>query len=235
MLSRTHSLDQINSLIGPIDTLLVPQGMEYRAVCQGIGTSQGNLKLMPIPVGRQPVSNYLNQWQHQLPRGIMLMGLGGSLSQKYRVGDLVLYRDCGDLQEQQWYSCDYQLSELVFQKVGNRVSWGRGITSDRVISLAEEKCRLGEKYHADIVDMEGIAILNWCRSLDIPLVMLRVISDSCQQDLPDLTAAFDRDGNLSPLKLTYQLLKNPPNSIHLIRSSLQSLMTLQKLAKDLFN
>ncbi|MEA5534964.1 purine phosphorylase [Crocosphaera sp. XPORK-15E] len=235
MLSRTPLTHQINRL-------LVPQGMEYQAVCRGIKQTSANLEIIAIPVGIKPLTDFLRQWQ-QTPEflnkswtGLMVMGLGGSLSPKYRVGDVVLYRDCGDIQpiEEQWYHCDAVLSELVFQRLENQLFWGRGITSDRVISSAEEKRLLGQKYQGDVVDMEGIAILKWCQGLDIPLVMLRVISDNCQQDLPDLTPAFGKDGGLQPLILARQMLKNPSNSIHLIQSSLQSLKVLQQVTTNLF-
>ncbi|MEA5508828.1 purine phosphorylase [Crocosphaera sp. UHCC 0190] len=227
----------------PIKTLLVPQGMEYQAVCRGIKQTSANLEIIAIPVGIQPVTEFLTRWQqtteflNKLPMGLMVMGLGGSLSPKYRVGDVVLYRDCGDIQakQEQWYQCDAVLSELVFQGLGNQVFWGRGITSDRVICSAAEKRLLGQKYQGDVVDMEGMAVLKWCQGLGISLVMLRVISDNCQQNLPNLTAAFGENGGLQPLILAGQMLKNPSNSIHLISSSLRSLRVLEKVAKNLFH
>lgn len=241
MFSRTHSHCNLNSSIGLIDTVFVPKGMEYQAVCRGMGKIKpSSPQIIPIPVGRQAVTDYLEQWQqtidfcHQPPQGVMVMGLGGSLSPIYQVGNLLLYRDCGYTQEQQWHFCDNQLSELVFQHLGKQASWGRGLTSDRVICQAAEKRQLGQQYQADVVDMEGIAILNWCQLLSIPVVMLRVISDNCQQDLPDLTPAFDDNGVLQPLKLAQQMLKYPSNSIHLIRSSLQGLEILKQVAKQLF-
>ena len=159
------------------------------------------------------------------------MGLGGSLSPTYSVGDVILYRDCGlmDDTQEEWGCSDEFLSEWVFEQLGNTKFWGRGITSDRIICSATEKLLLGKKYQADVVDMEGMALLKWSQQWDIPVAMIRVISDSCQQDLPDLSKAFNTDGSLQPFILTRQMLKNPSNSIHLIRSSLKSLGVLSEV------
>jgi purine-nucleoside phosphorylase len=241
MSTTTHIPDNDNRLISGFDTLLVPQGMEYKAVCQGIGKNKQKIKIISIPVGIKPVSNFLQQWQQQpefldkLPKGLILMGLGGSLSPNYSVGDVILYRDCGLMEYSQESAgqCDHFLTNWVFQELGNTTFLGRGITSDRVISSAQEKLLLGARYQADVVDMEGIALLNWSRQWDIPVAMIRIISDNCQQDLPDLTDAFRADGSLQPLILARQMLKNPSNSIHLIRSSLKSLEVLKEVASKL--
>jgi len=39
--------------------------------------------------------------------------------------------------------------------------------------------------------------------------MLRVISDDCEHDLPDLTSALSPDGSLQPLPLAIGLLRQP--------------------------
>ncbi|MGB5772493.1 MAG: purine phosphorylase, partial [Crocosphaera sp.] len=129
--------------------------------------------------------------------------------------------------------CDHFLTKWVFQQLGNTTFWGRGITSDRVVCSAQKKLLLGQKYQADVVDMEGFALLNWSQQWGIPVAMIRVISDNCQQDLPDLTEAFGADGSLQPLILARQMLKNPSNSIHLIQSSLKSLQVLKETARKL--
>ncbi len=241
MSTRTHLDYNENPLSPGFETILVPQGIEYKAVLEGMGKNKSKVKIMPVPVGIQAFTNFLQQWQqkseflNKLPQGLIMMGLGGSLSPNYAVGDVILYRDCGlmEYSQESGRQCNQFLSEWVFEQLGNTTFWGKGITSDRVVCSAQEKLLLGQEYQADVVDMEGFALLNWTQQWGIPVAMIRVISDNCQQDLPDLTEAFGADGSLQPLILARQMLKDPSNSIHLIRSSLKSLQVLKEAARKL--
>ncbi|ACB53148.1 hypothetical protein cce_3800 [Crocosphaera subtropica ATCC 51142] len=241
MLSRSHSHYNPNPQNPAFDTVLVPQGMEYKTVRQGMGKNKSKVNIIPIPVGIKPLTNFLEQWQqcpdflNKLPQGLILMGLGGSLSKKYSVGDVILYKKCGLMDDSQESKgqCNHFLTERLFQLLGNSTFMGTGITSDHVICSAQEKLLLGKKYQADVVDMEGYALWNWSQKLGIPVAMIRVISDNCEQDLPNLTKAFREDGSLQPLILARQMLKNPSNSIHLIRSSLTSLRVLKEVANKI--
>ncbi|HAC62954.1 MAG TPA: hypothetical protein DCF68_05315 [Cyanothece sp. UBA12306] len=185
---------------------------------------------------------YLKQWQQSQeflenrPNAILLMGLGGSLSAKYRVGEGILCLQCSLVQAEQkpqWKDCDQKLNKLIKQHFGEKIRQGRLITSDRLIYLAREKQELGKWYQADVVDMEGIVLLDFCNSWQIPLVVIRVISDDYRQNLPNLTPAFEANGTLNPLLLTRQMLQNPLNSAHLIVCSLIALRKLQQIAKEI--
>ncbi|MDJ0659090.1 MAG: purine phosphorylase [Crocosphaera sp.] len=241
MLSRTHSHYNPNPQNLGFDTVLVPQGTEYKAVSQGIAKNPLNLKIIAIPAGIKPLNNFLEKWQqtpeflNKVPKGLILMGLGGSLSLNYAVGDVILCQECALMDDSQESKgqCNQFLAESLFKQLGSRTFIGKGITSDRVICSAQEKLLLGRKYQADVVDMESYALLNWSQKLGIPVAMIRVISDGCQQDLPDLTKAFKEDGSLQPLILARKMLKNPSNSIHLIRSSLKSLQVLREVANKI--
>ncbi|NQZ65547.1 MAG: purine phosphorylase, partial [Crocosphaera sp.] len=76
-----HSYNS-NSETPSFDTILVPQGMEYKTVCQGIGKNLAKLNVIAIPAGIQPLTKFLKQWQQfpnffdKVPQGLILMGLG---------------------------------------------------------------------------------------------------------------------------------------------------------------
>ncbi|MGK7958290.1 MAG: purine phosphorylase [Crocosphaera sp.] len=241
MLSRTHSHYNPNPQNPDFNVVLVPQGMEYKAVAQGIAQNKSKIKIIAIPAGIQPLTNFLKQWQQtpdfldKIPQGLILIGLGGSLSLNYSVGDVIVYKKCGlmdDSQENGGY-CDQFLTETLFKQLGNRAFIGTGVSSERVVCSAQEKLLLGKQYQADVVDMEGYALWNWSKKLGIPVAIIRVISDGCQQDLPNLTEAFREDGSLQPLIIAREMLKNPSNSIHLIRSSLKGLQVLKQVAQKI--
>ena len=241
MLSRTHSHYNPNDHNPSLTTVLVPQGMEYQAVCQGIDKNESKIQIIAIPAGLQPLTNFLEQWQqtpnflYKIPERLILMGLGGSLSLNYSVGDVILCKKCGLMgySQESKGSCNQFLTESLFKQLGNSTIIGEGISSDRIICSADEKLLLGKKHQADVVEMEGYVLLNWSEKLNISVAMIRVISDGCQQDLPDLTDAFAEDGSLQSLILARQMLKNPSNSIHLIRSSLKSLQVLKEVANKI--
>jgi nucleoside phosphorylase len=225
-----------------IDTILVPQGAEYQAVCRGLGlrTTSQIPQVVPIPVGMEALSSWLqNQnFLNKPPQGVLLMGLGGSLSPDLSVGEAVLYQGCGSIgnnQHFQWQNCHQFLNYSLFQYLPEKVHLVKGLTSDRVLNLASEKRQLGQIYQVEVVDMEGFAVLEYFNRANIPVSIIRVIGDDCQQDLPDLTAAFSAAGQLQPLILVLKMLEQPVAAFQLIRSSLRGLKRLEKVASELFS
>jgi Phosphorylase superfamily len=224
----------------PIHIILVPQGAEYKAVCRGLSGVTGlTPTVISIPVGIKPLTTYLHKLQedgkflnHPQPR-VLLMGLCGSLTTSYTVGDIVLYEDCvysGKLQK-----CDRTLTVEIYSLISDKVSRVKALTSDRVVWSAAEKRHLGEMFGADVVDMEGFAALEFFNQVGIALAMLRVVSDDSRHDIPDLTAAFNADGSLEPLPLALGLLRQPAAATRLIRGSLTGLKVLEQVTTLLFS
>lgn len=156
------------------------------------------------------------------------MGLCGSLTPRYHVGDVVLYESC--IYQQQLQVCDRSLTT----ELHSTQSLVKSLTSDRVICSATEKRYLGETLGADVVDMEGFAALKFFNHIGAAVAMLRVVSDDCHHDIPDLTAAINADGSLQPLPLALSLLRQPIAATHLIRGSLRGLKVLEELTTSLF-
>jgi purine-nucleoside phosphorylase len=234
-----------------IDTIFVPQGSEYRAVCRGLKQVTGQTpKIVQIPVGIEPLTRYLQKWQKQeyLPNDrqprVLVMGLCGSLTPRYDVGDVVLYESC--IYQQKLQECDrlkHSVTDRSFttelhsalKTQQPTLSLVKSLTSDRVICSAGEKRHLGDTLGADVVDMEGFAALKFFQSIGAAVAILRVVSDDCHHDIPDLTAAISIDGSLKPLPLAWSLLRQPIAATRLIRGSLRGLKVLEKLAKSLKN
>jgi nucleoside phosphorylase len=210
--------------------ILVPQGAEYRAVCRGVMGQEAIVRA--IPVGIKPVERWLAAWRQELefwltqPARILVMGLCGSLSPDLAVGDPVLYRECRDLTGQTW-PC-----QPVFFPRAAPVAV-TALTSDRLIATAQAKQHLATTYNADVVDMEGAAILRVLAPLGIAITMVRVVSDDAHHDLPDIGAAIDVHGNLQPWPLALGMMRRPIAASRLIRGSLQGLNTLQHIAAQI--
>ncbi|MBE9205973.1 phosphorylase [Nostoc sp. LEGE 06077] len=215
--------------------ILVPQGAEYQAVCRGLRRSKGlRPTVLSIPVGIQPLTKYLQQWeqQKQSPSKVLVMGLCGSLRQRYAVGDVVLYQHC--TYQRQVQECDRTFTAQLYSRLHQQVSLVKGLTSDRVIWSAREKSSLGETSDSDVVDMESFVALQFFQQMGVAITVLRVISDDCQHDIPDLTPAISADGSLQTLPLAWGLISQPIAATRLIRGSLQGLKVLEKAIQSLF-
>lgn len=208
-------------------TILVPQGAEHQAVCQGLKQSVHLPRVIPIPVGTQAVTQYLEHRSLQDSSSVLVMGLCGSLASQHRVGTIVLYQSCVD-HSGQTRSCDSTLTQRLNQQL--QVSPIRGFTSDRVVCSAMEKRDLGKTHNAEVVDMEGFAVL---ASLNLPVAIVRVVSDDAEHDLPDLTNAINSDGTLQPMKMAIAMSKRPIASVRLIRGSLTGLRVLRQISAKL--
>lgn len=232
-----------------IDAILVPQGVEYKAVCQGLkkgkALSSANSipPVFPIPIGVKPLSRYLENLLNsgKLANGkqpkVLVMGLCGSLSPNCQVGDLVAYQNCMYESDQGLAIalCDLTFTELLFNKLNIDITLVNSLTCDRLIYSASEKHHLGDIYGAQVVDMEGFAALNILTKANIAVAMLRVISDDSQHDIPNLAPAFSSDGSLKPWPLTIAMLQNPIGATRLIHGSLCGLRVLKKISTNLFN
>jgi len=126
----------------PIQTILVPQGAEYKAVCRGLScVSAPKPLVMAIPIGSKSLARYLERYlqtghflNYPQPR-VLLMGLCGSLSPDYAIGDIVVYQEC--VYESKgstplWQSCDSELTMLLHHKLKERASLVRAFTPSQI-------------------------------------------------------------------------------------------------------
>ncbi len=225
-----------------LPTILVCRGAEYKAVCRGLSRATGSTpSVIPIPVGIKPLTKYLQTWRHEQflnhsQPSVLVMGLCGSLIPRYQVGDIVLYQDCvyQAASTSSLLCCDRTLTELLYERL-QEISIVKALTSDRVVCSATEKRYLGEMSEADVVDMEGFAALEFFSQAGVAVAMLRVVSDNCYHDIPDLTPALSPDGSLQPLALTIAMLRQPIAATRLIRGSLRGLKVLEQVTALLFS
>lgn len=226
-------------------TILVPEGTEYKTVCRGLSRIKSPKPLVvPIPVGSKPVTDYLEQWQQTedfltaKPLGILLMGLCGSLSPQLAVGNIVVYQTCAYMSNKTTgllHSCDSELTTLLRHKLGEEVSEVRGLTSDRIIVSAQEKRHLGQLYNTQVVDMEGFAALEILSRLGVAVGIVRVVSDDADHNLPNLPSAISPEGSLQPLPLALGMMRQPIAATRLIRGAMHGLRVLQEVTTRLFS
>jgi nucleoside phosphorylase len=215
-----------------IDTIFVPQGAEYQAVCRGLNRVTGaKPNVVAVPIGITPLRQYLEKFAHHSQQRWLMMGLCGSLNHKYGVGDVVLAKNC--LYQRKEADCDAKLTADIKSQLGEHVSIVQSLTSDRLIWSAAEKQHVGQATGADVVDMEGFAALEFFQPRGVAVAILRVVSDDCDHDIPNLTTAINSDGSLQPLSLTWEFIRQPLAATRLIRGSLQGLKVLQQITENL--
>ena len=218
-----------------IQVILLPAGAEYQSVMRGLKAIPHAPKVVAVPAGPAAFRAFLESWEGQsrfADQEILLMGLGGSLSPKHSVGDAILleqvWDDAGG--ESQCFQGDRVLVESLAQRL--KLPIGTGVTCDRVITMVKEKRRLGDRYRADVVDMESAVLLEVMPQANVAI--LRVISDDCGHDLPDIAGAIGPDGSLRADTLARSFLKRPVAALKFISGSLQALKTLEQLTLTLF-
>lgn len=219
-----------------IQVMLVPAGSEYQAVMRGLKGVAEAPRVIPVSAGPRAFEAFLATWADG-PRvsnqDILLIGLGGSLSPQHRVGDAVwlgsVWSDVVGDGARHWQS-DRALTHTLAQRI--KAPIGTGVTCDRVITTVAEKQRLGDRYKADVVDMESAVLLEAIPQARIAI--LRVISDDCSHDLPDISRAIGPDGSLRPDILARSFLKRPIAALNFISGSLQGLKTLEQVTLTLF-
>lgn len=217
-----------------VDTIIVPQGAEYRAVCRGLRRVNAQVRVLTVSIGTKNAGQILTERSVQLDdsQQLLILGLCGSLDPAYKIGDGVLIQSCQDL-DRNWVYLDRQLTFKIQDKLS--IKTVTGLTSDRVIALAEQKLQLAQKYAANVVEMEGYSYIARLQQRGIAIAMLRVVSDDFDSNIPDLTVEIDSNGNLKAIPMAIAFLKQPIAAVRLIRGSLAGLKALEQIVSQLFS
>jgi purine-nucleoside phosphorylase len=223
-----------------INTIVVPQGAEYQAVCRGLAKAKvkERIQVIAIPLGVKQMSQVLVNYGEIISNSsnVLIMGLCGSLSNTYAVGDSVVVKSCVDL-DHYFIDLDAELTAAIQRELSKssiQIDLVAALTSDRIITQADAKEILAQQYPATIVEMEGSGYVAELQRQGIAVAMMRVVSDDLAGDIPDLNQAIDSQGNLQTLPLALSLIKQPLAGIRLIRGSLTGLKVLEAITAKLF-
>ena len=240
-----------SSTDNPITVILVPQGAEHQAVLKGLkkgifGSSdkRGSTypQVIPIPIGPVPVQRYLQKIQDTGDRlhpdsTVLLMGLGGSLDPDLAVGTVTLLESCiaewADAQPM--VKSDCLLLNWLQENLEHDTKCVQGVTSQHLISSAQEKTLLHQQLKASIVDMEGYCVLQFCQAQGMKGGVLRVVSDDCVHNVPDVNNAISPEGTLRTVPLALGLMRQPIAAVRLIRGSMAGLRVLNQVTQQLFS
>ena len=173
-------------------------------------------------VCRQRIAKFLQDQQIDC---LVSAGFAGALTDALRVGDLLLAKNFStiDLGER-WSS----LSTLPIHLADM-------LTVPALIDSGEERMKLARASAAGAVDMETEFIAQACAKPGVPLLSLRVISDTPREVFPaPAHVLFDIERQQTRmLKLATHLLANPARVPHLIRFARRIANARKILAKAL--
>jgi adenosylhomocysteine nucleosidase len=157
---------------------------------------------------RERIGGFLDR---QRFRFLLSSGFAGALASSLGVGDLVLAENFSDLE------LLARADELLIAKIGQLK------TAETIIESAAERERLAQQNGALAVDMETAWIAEACAARKIPMLSLRVISDSAAAPFPAPPGVlFDlARQKTAPLVLAKYLARHPSGVVRLTRFARQ--------------
>jgi adenosylhomocysteine nucleosidase len=116
------------------------------------------------------------------PTLVISAGFAGGLDRRLRRGDILVASDVVDESgERLEIERTIDPAKLPEPK---RVHVGRLVTVDRVIRTPRDKAAVGQKHQALAVDMESLAVVRVCRAQQVPVLVVRAVSDTVDDTLP---------------------------------------------------
>jgi len=143
------------------------------------------------------------------PRFVITAGFAGAVTNELRVGDLILARNFSD------EGLLARAEQILLEHNPRRVKL---FTSTSIVDSIEQRNEIARASGAAAVDMETGAIANVCKTHGVPLVSLRVISDSPSESFPaPMSILFDVEKQKTDLgKLFGYIVAGPTRLIHLL-------------------
>ncbi|MEY2985162.1 MAG: hypothetical protein RLZZ568_1779, partial [Cyanobacteriota bacterium] len=205
--------------------ILAPQGPEYQAIAKGLRPAQqdphSRFSLQAIPAGSPALVPFLDNlghtWQQGTkPEALLVMGVTGSLTPSHSIGQPVWVMECEPWPRKAGtgtFTGDANLSQAIAAMLAKDNNLNapsvKGISVHQVICQASDKKALAQQSGADVVEMENVAILQFAHNQQLPVAILRVVSDSVMHDLPDLNHIYDAQGRLKAWTLALRFLRHP--------------------------
>ncbi|NQU20679.1 MAG: hypothetical protein HQ567_05300 [Candidatus Nealsonbacteria bacterium] len=166
---------------------------------------------------------------HQ-PRWVLAAGLAGGLSAELKRHDILMVDHLVDTAGNR-LEIDLKVDrESIATLPGVRI--GRLLSADRIIRRPDEKLALGRQHDAVAVDMESFAVAEVCRRRKVPLLAVRVINDTADEELPpDVENLLAQKTKLSQLgAVTGAVWRRPASVKDMYRLRENALAASERLA-----
>ena len=158
---------------------------------------------------------------------VISSGLAGSLKELYPALTIVSPSRVGGLTAASGTAVTRAVHQLAVKSSATAIN--TLLTSSHIIDSHEEKARLSQ--FADAVDMESSHIVESFLGEQIPIGVIRAISDGSDEDLPiDFEKCLSPSGKVKPFSLVKELALKPGKIPQLLRFGRQSRAAAEKLA-----
>lgn len=188
-----------------------------------------NIILVRSGVGKQRAEDSTLQVIDRFqPKALISTGYAGAVQPELNVGDLVIADSIAEVNGERKYFPDpdwLDRARSIPGSDGIKTVVGGLLTVDTVIHEPAAKRELGRDYSVQAVEMETSVIARVAEEKGLPLLSVRAISDSVDQELLDSSSFLGSDGEISTLKAGWYVLTHPGS----IKSAL-SLRTQTQLA-----
>jgi adenosylhomocysteine nucleosidase len=164
------------------------------------------------------------------PHGALVVGLCGFLVPCLRVGEVVIYSSIQD--EHVTLEIDAALLKELAALLPSAQSV-RAVQSPAIVALPSAKAALAQRFGAQAVDMESFTLVEHLRRGGVAAGIVRVGSDTSDDELPDLAGALDCNGRLDRMKLARIVLGRPSAGLRLARNGLRALAALERTVEEL--
>jgi nucleoside phosphorylase len=164
----------------------------------------------------------------EAPGAVIITGSCGSLTHSLKEGSVVIYTDCLSADGQLPTPCSAPAVDSVTDRLwreGMECTRVVGITTPRIATTAKEKLDLARS-GAGAVDMESYELVAAAAARGIPSLVIRVVSDSVERDLPDFNRALKPDGTVNPWAMLRIVLGSPLRTAKLVSLNRKAMATL---------
>ena len=211
-----HGSDSAPLRCGPNEVLLITGGMGPRGAQIRAEVALGLTSQASAP---------------PKPDAVLVIGLCGGLSASLPEGRIVAYTDCLSTDAaKRSLRCSQPLTDLLVSLLASSsILCDRvvGVTSPRIATTRDERLSLAKR-GAAVVDMESYSIVEAASSAGVPAMVLRVVSDSLDRDLPDFNRALNDAGALDGHKALKVALGSPLQTAKLLAANRRAMQNLSK-------
>jgi adenosylhomocysteine nucleosidase len=175
-------------------------------------------------VGQKHCRLRMNQFlKAERPDFLISSGFAGGMREDLRVGDLILAENFSDRQ---------LLAKAQQTLTGYKVQAVKMFTSTTIIHSIADRNEIARANNAAAVDMETAVIAAACATHGVPMLSLRVITDSLQEPLPTTPPVlFDVERQRTNFRrLTSHLIAHPNSVLGLLQFRARIVRVRKKLA-----
>jgi len=218
---------------GSAVSLIIEHGNDrFAVIITGMGTRNAEAKAegalgAPGTGGSQPVA--------EKPDAVLVIGLCGGLTEGLCEQRIVAYTECLSTSPNKAppLQCSPVLTDGIIRRLqhaGITVDRVAGITSPRIATTKADRLALA-KSGAAAVDMESYPIVSAAAQAGVPVVVLRVVSDSLDTEMPDFNRALNAQGALDGRRALWIAFGSPLQTLRLLGSNKRAIERLKPAVK----